>query len=201
MKALSPKCTEEIRCAVKEKYRKVMANPRGLFSYPVGEESARGLGYDPAWFKLVPSDIVGRFVGVGNPFTIRRPKPGDRVLDAGCGCGLDTFIAAFMAGLSGKAIGIDLTLEMLSIPRTAAKSFENGNVEFREGSLEQLPFDDSSFDLVMSNGVLNLVPDKRSAFAELARVLRSGGAMVCADLLVMETIPQEVLAGMDAWSD
>jgi ubiquinone/menaquinone biosynthesis C-methylase UbiE len=100
------------------------------------------------------------------------------VLDAGCGCGLDTFIAASLAGPSGRAVGIDLTKEMLALPRAVADSFKRGNVEFREGTLEKLPFDDSSFDLIISNGVLNLIPDKGAAFAEIARVLSPGGVLV-----------------------
>jgi SAM-dependent methyltransferase len=191
---------EEIRNAVKSKYQQVAISPKGLFSYPVGKEGALGLGYNPAWFEFAPADAIARFVGVGNPFEIRAPKPGDRVLDAGCGCGFDTFIAAYMASPSGRAIGIDLTSEMLTVARSAAEIFKNGDVEFREGSLEKLPFEDGFFDLVISNGVLNLVPDKRAAFQEIVRVLQSGGALVSADLLIMEKIPPEVLANTDAWS-
>jgi arsenite methyltransferase len=122
------------------------------------------------------------------------------VLDAGCGCGFDTFIAASLAGPLGHAVGIDFTKEMLALPRAVAESFKHGNVEFRQGTLEKLPFDDSSFDLVISNGVLNLIPDKGAAFAEFARVLNPGGALVAADLLVIDTIPADVLANTDAWS-
>ena len=190
----------EIQSAVQSKYRKVALSPEGFFVYPVGKESALKLGYNPSWFEFVSPEVASRFVGAGNPFRIRQPQPGDRVLDAGCGCGFDTFIAALMAGPSGKAVGIDLTTEMLEVARSAAKLFNQGNVEFKEGSLEKLPFDDGSFDLAISNGVLNLVPDKQSAFAELARVLRPEGVLVSADLLVMDTIPPEVLAGTDAWS-
>jgi arsenite methyltransferase len=200
MKTLSSERAEEIRDSVKAKYRKVTESPDGLFAYPVGEDGARGLGYDPLWLELVPADVICRFVGVGNPFRIRAPKTGDRVLDAGCGCGFDTFVAASIAGPSGKAVGIDLTAEMLAFPRAAAEFFRYRNVEFLEGTLERLPFKSYSFDMAISNGVLNLLPDKRSAFTELARVLRSGGALVCADLLVIETIPPEVLANTDAWS-
>ena len=189
-----------IHGAVQLKYQKVALNPKGLFSYPVGRESALRLGYDPAWLGIVPGKVTDRFVGVGNPFGIRAPKPGDRVLDAGCGCGFDTFIAGYLAGPSGSATGIDITAEMLTVAKSAAETFRNGNVEFRGGSLEQMPFDDGSFDLVISNGVLNLIPDKPSAFAEIARTLRPGGALVAADLLVIETIPPEVLAKTDAWS-
>ncbi len=190
----------ELRQSIRAKYRKVRESPSGLFSYPVGREGAIGLNYNPTWFNLVSRDVVDRFVGVGNPFKIRKPISGDRVLDAGCGCGFDTFIAASMAGPSGMAVGIDLTEEMLSVPRAAAGSFQKGNVEFLAGSLEQIPFNGGSFDLVISNGVLNLVPDKQSAFMELARVIRRGGALICADLLVIESIPQEILASVDAWS-
>jgi SAM-dependent methyltransferase len=200
MKTLSSERAEEIRDSVKEKYRKVTESPDGLFAYPVGEEGARGLGYDPLWLKLVPADVIRRFVGVGNPLRICAPKTGDRVLDAGCGCGFDTFVAASLAGPSGNAVGIDFTAEMLVFPRAAAESFRYRNVKFLEGMLEQLPFENNSFDMAISNGVLNLVPDKGVAFRELARVLRPGGVLVCADLLVIETIPPEVLANTDAWS-
>ena len=200
MPARSEDWKEKIRIAVRSKYQKVADNPEGLFSYPVGRESVLKLGYDPLWLESVPSDVVSGFVGVGNPFKIQTPNPGDRVLDAGCGCGLDTFIASFLAGPSGTAMGIDISEQMLALPRAAAGKFNNGNIEFREGSVENLPFEDSSFDLVLSNGVLNLVPDKAVAFSEIARVLRPKGAMVAADLLVIETIPQEIVDNTDAWS-
>ena len=93
---------EKIRSAIQSKYQKVAKSPEGFFTYPVGAEGALKLGYDPAWLSLVPAAVVSRFVGVGNPFSIRAPKAGDRILDAGCGCGFDTFIAGSMAGVSGK---------------------------------------------------------------------------------------------------
>jgi arsenite methyltransferase len=197
---LPPERAKEIRNAVKLKYQEVAKGPEGRFSYPVGAESVLKLGYPRTWMELVPAAVVGRFVGVGNPFSIRTPEQGNRVLDAGCGCGFDAFIAAALAGASGKAVGIDVTAEMLRVAQAASKSFKSGNVEFLEGSIEQLPFEDGFFDLVISNGVLNLIPDKQAAFREIARVLHSKGALVAADLLVIETIPPEVLASTDAWS-
>jgi SAM-dependent methyltransferase len=191
---------EEIHNAIQTKYQKVARSPQGIFAYPIGAEGALKLGYDPAWLELVPTTAVTRFVGVGNPFSIRMPKPGDRILDAGCGCGFDTFIASALAGAAGKAAGIDVSADMLAIAQSAAKGFQSGNVEFVKGTIEQLPFDNGYFDFVLSNGVLNLVPDKEKAFKEIARVLRPEGALVAADLLVMEEIPPEVLASTDAWS-
>ena len=197
---LPPKRLEEIRNAVRSKYRTVAIKPEGHFPYPIGKESALTLGYDPLILEKIPDKIVRRFVGVGNPFKIRTPRSGDYVLDAGCGCGMDTFIAALLAGPQGRAIGIDLTEEMLGSPRSAVAAFKLGNVEFRAGSIEALPFDDAALDMVISNGVLNLVPDKAAAFAEIARVLRPEGAFIAADLLVVDTIPSDVLESMDSWS-
>jgi len=197
---LSPERAANIRSAVKSRYREVAAKPEGQFPYPTGKKSALNLGYDPLWLERIPVNVLDRFVGVGNPFRICMPQPGNRVLDAGCGCGMDTFVAALLAGSQGQASGIDLTAEMLHLARAAAALLGTGNVEFREGSIEALPFDDDAFDLVISNGVLNLIPDKAAAFSEIARVLRPGGALAAADLLVIETIPPEVLANTDAWS-
>lgn len=191
---------EQRRASVKEKYGRVARSAAGHFPYPVGRASALRLGYLPEWLKAAPAAVVDRFVGIGNPFRIRRPRPGERVLDIGCGCGLDAFVAARLVGPEGSAVGLDLTPEMLERARAALKRSKLKNLEFREGSAEDLPFESGAFDLAISNGALNLVPDKDAAFREIARVLRPGGELVAADLLVVETIPKRVLAGMDAWS-
>jgi len=196
----SPERATEIRSAVQSRYRRVAVSPEGCFAYATGKDGVLQLGYDPSWLASLPVDVVNRFVGVGNPFRIRKPKSGDRILDAGCGCGLDTFVASSLAGVQGRAVGIDLTGEMLAIPRAAAPFFAPGNVEFLQGSIEGLPFENASFDLVISNGVLNLVPDKPAAFSEIARVLRPEGVLAAADLLVIESIPHEILTSTDAWS-
>ena len=197
---LSAQRQNELRSAVRDRYRAVARQPAGHFNYPIGRESALGLGYRPEWLAAISSEIVERFVGVGNPFSIRLPMQGDRVLDVGCGCGLDTFVAALLAGQAGRSTGLDLTAEMLGWPRKATAEMNLNNVEFQEGSAEKLPFEDAAFDLVISNGVLNLVPDKDAAFAEIRRVLRPGGALAAADLLVTESIPEAVLASKDAWT-
>jgi arsenite methyltransferase len=191
---------EELRTAVKGRYRAVSRNPRGHFVYPVGRESLARLGYAPEWLDRVPPEVAKRFVGVGNPFSVRLAHKGERVLDVGCGCGLDTFVAASLVGPEGYAVGIDLTREMLDPPRAALTRSTLKHLEFREGSVEALPFEDASFDVVISNGVLNLVPDKDAAYREIARVLRPGGDFVAADLVILETIPEHVLSSKDAWS-
>ncbi|MBI2919750.1 MAG: methyltransferase domain-containing protein [Planctomycetes bacterium] len=190
--------TPSVSRAIVAKYRDVAARPCGHFKYPVGRRSALRLGYRPAWLAPIPRDVVARFVGVGNPFTLKRPARGSRVLDVGCGCGMDAFIAAQLAGPRGRVSGLDLTPEMLARARRAGKRFPG--TEFLEGTVEALPFERASFDLVISNGVLNLAPDKDAAYREIRRVLRPGGVLAAADLLVVETLPPQTLASMDAWS-
>ena len=197
---LSPERTAQLRNAVKERYASVAEEPEGQFPYPVGRASALGLGYMPEWLDGVPERVVARFVGVGNPFSVQQPTAGERVLDVGSGCGLDALVAAALVGPAGRVAGIDLTPEMLEEARDALRQTGLANVDFRGGSAEALPFDDGSFDRVISNGVLNLVPDKAAAFREIRRVLRPGGTFAAADLLVTETVPDEVLADADAWS-
>jgi len=189
-----------IRTAVIAKYQAVAVRASGHFPYPVGRASALGLGYGDAWLDPIPGAVLERFVGVGNPFSIRRPTPGQRVLDAGCGCGTDSYVASSLVGPEGEVVGLDMTPEMLDVAREGLTSWPLGNLSFREGDIQRLPFADGAFDLVISNGVLNLTPDKGAAFRELRRVLRTGGALVAADLLVEESIPEEVLQNMDAWS-
>jgi arsenite methyltransferase len=191
---------ESIRRTVKAKYRAVAERTQETFPYPVGRDSALNLGYERRWIESIPQEVVERFVGVGNPFTIDRPRNGERVLDVGCGCGFDTYVASILVGARGTAVGVDLTPEMLEVARRGLVTWTPHNIEFTEGSAEQLPFDDATFDLVISNGALNLVPDKDAAFRELSRVLRLGGRLVMADVLVDERIPDEVLAEKDAWS-
>ncbi|MBI5365791.1 MAG: methyltransferase domain-containing protein [Planctomycetes bacterium] len=191
---------ESIRAAVRAKYRVAADAPAGHFPYPVGRAGALGLGYDPAWLGAISEAVVERFVGVGNPFALTRPRPGAAVLDVGCGGGLDTFVAALLVGPGGRSVGIDLTPEMLTPARAASAGWRVGGVEFREAAAEELPFADGAFDLAISNGVLNLVFDKERAYSELFRVLKPGGTLAVADLLVVEEIPAAVLADVDAWS-
>jgi ubiquinone/menaquinone biosynthesis C-methylase UbiE len=122
------------------------------------------------------------------------------VLDVGCGCGADVFVASQMVTAQGRAAGLDLTPEMLAHARAAAGRWSPRNVAFEAGDVESMPFADDSFDAVISNGALNLAPDKEAAFREIARVLRPGGRLAVADLLVVDSVPESLLASMDAWS-
>jgi arsenite methyltransferase len=197
---MEPERELEIRSSIKSKYREVAVKADGHFPYPTGRASALKLGYDPYWLELVPDEVLERFVGVGNPFSIHMPKPGKRILDAGCGCGMDAFVSSILVGPEGWVSGVDLTTEMLALPLAISAKSEQWNLEFREASIEDLPYESSFFDIVISNGVLNLVPDKKAAFGELARVLKPDGILAVADLLVKETIPQDVISSKDAWS-
>jgi len=197
---LPPGQAARIRAAVVEKYREVSLRAEGHFPYPVGRASALGLGYEVSWLSALPAGIVERFVGVGNPFSLVRPRPGERVLDVGCGAGLDLLVASLLVGQTGLSVGVDLTPAMVEWARQAAGVWTMGPVELHEGSVEALPLADASFDVVISNGSLNLVPDKDAAFSEIARVLRPGGTFAAADLVVLESLPAEVAGRLDAWS-
>ncbi len=197
---LSEERATEIRAEVAAKYRLVSELVSGHFPYPVGRPSAEKLGYERDWLRQIPEEVVGHFIGVGNPFQLRRPERGERVLDIGCGCGLDVYVASLLVGAEGRSVGVDLTHEMLARPEGALAAWPLCNLEFREATAESLPFGDSVFDQVISNGVLNLVTDKDRAFREIWRVLRPGGTFAAADLLVVETMPPEVRESTDAWS-
>jgi len=187
-----------IRNGIAQKYRRVAASPEGLFRYPTGEASARGLGYPPDLLAAIPLVVRERFVGVGNPFSLGPIRIGESVLDLGCGAGFDTFIAAQLVGLEGRLVGIDLSPEMLAVARAGQAEAGFPEVEFREASVEALPFPDASFDVTLSNGVLNLVPDKLAALREILRVLRPGGRLQACDIgLVGDRLP----ADKAPWSD
>ena len=187
-----------IRNGIADKYRKVAVSPEGLFRYPTGEASARGLCYPPDLVAAIPPAIRERFVGVGNPFSLGPIRAGESVLDLGCGAGFDAFIAAQLVGLEGRVVGIDLSLEMLAVARAGQAEAGLPQIEFCEAPVEVLPFPDASFDLALSNGVLNLVPDKPAALREIFRVLRPGGRLQACDIgLVGDRLPPDKAP----WSD
>ena len=186
--------------AIRSQYAKVAANASGHFPYPVGRPSAERLGYPRAALDAVPSEALDRFVGVGNPFLVCGELRGGRVLDVGCGCGVDSFVAADLVGPTGSVVGIDLSSEMLEVARRALATRPSLPLRFREASALDLPFAEAAFDVVISNGVLNLMSDKDRAFEELARVLRPRGVLAIADLLAVDDIPAEVRSDPHAWA-
>jgi ubiquinone/menaquinone biosynthesis C-methylase UbiE len=181
-----------------EKYRKVAVSPEGLFQYPTGQESALNLGYDPALVTSIPAKVRARFVGVGNPFALGQIGPGEAVLDLGCGAGFDTLVAAQLVGPRGRVVGIDLSPEMLAVAEGGRGKPGFAHVEFFAADVVALPFSSPSFDVVLSNGVLNLVPDKPAALREIFRILRPGGRLQACDMgLVGEKPPPDKAP----WSD
>jgi SAM-dependent methyltransferase len=187
-----------IRNGIAQKYRKVAVSPAGLFQYPTGEGSARHLGYPPDLLVPIPPEIRERFVGVGNPFALGPIRPGESLLDLGCGAGFDAFVAAQLVGPAGRVVGIDLSPEMLAVARAGQAEAGFPELEFREASVEALPFPDASFDVALSNGVLNLVPDKPAALGEIFRVLRPGGRLQTCDIGLVGDRPPPDKA---PWSD
>jgi arsenite methyltransferase len=190
-----------LREEVKSKYRAVAVNPRGSYHFHTGRPLARRLGYDEAVVARMPDSAVEAFAGVGNPFSLGTLRAGERVVDLGSGGGFDCFIAADQVGTEGRAVGIDMTQEMLSRSRATAEAMGLRHVEFREGIIEDLPVDDGWADAVISNGVINLCADKRRVFTEIMRVLRPGGRLQFADIASGKPIPEAAIRNIDLWTD
>ena len=191
---------EELRHAIQEEYQEVALNPEKGFHFPTGRRLAKILGYDKSWIKGIPETSIESFAGTGNPFSLGEIKPGDKVVDIGCGAGIDSLIAARMVAAEGQVIGIDMTESMLEKARQAAEEAGIENVEFRQGYGEELPIDDGWADVVISNGVLNLFPDKSAGLKEMARVLIPSGRLQIGDILVQKTVPDNGKSQIDLWT-
>ncbi|MGE4080983.1 MAG: methyltransferase domain-containing protein, partial [Reyranella sp.] len=185
---------------VRSKYREVAANPGGEHHFHTGRYLASHLGYDEAFVASLPDAAVESFAGVANPFSLRPLQRGERVVDVGSGAGFDSFVAAHLVGPEGKVIGVDMTAEMLAKARATAAALGNATVEFREGLAERLPVEDAWADVVVSNGVINLCPDKRAVFSEIHRVLRPGGWLQFADIANGNPVPAAALNNVDLWT-
>ncbi|MFH2001456.1 MAG: methyltransferase domain-containing protein [Planctomycetota bacterium] len=190
----------ETQRAIREKYRQVACSAEGLFKYPTGPEGARALKYDDEMIGRTFPELLRSFCGVGNPFTLGAIAEGEVVLDIGCGAGFDLFIAGMKVGPAGKAIGIDITPEMVALATENIARYSMKNIKVLPGASESLPFHDSSFDLIISNGVLNLSPEKERTFAEAFRVLKRKGRLQFADIILNQDLPQEIVGNPDAWS-
>jgi len=190
---------ELLKSEIKKTYASVSEEPEKDFIFPTGRAWAEDLGY-PEELANVPESAAESFAGVANPWTMGRLAPGERVLDLGSGAGTDSLIAAQMVGEQGHVTGIDMTREMLAKARAAAAEMEATNVEFIESEAERLPFPDASFDVIISNGVIDLIPDKDAVFAELFRVLAPGGRMQIADVTIQNPVSAEGKRNIDLWT-
>jgi len=192
---------EGIRASVRERFASIAATPEREKKFPIGPESAKNLGYDPEAIDRLPGSVTESFAGVGNPLCLGDIRPGETVLDLGSGAGLDCFLAAERVGSSGRVVGVDLTEEMIEKARENATALGARNVEFLCGPIEDLPLEDAVVDVAISNGVFNLCPDKPRALAETARVLRPGGRLMMADILLEGRVTPEEVARLGTWSD
>ena len=188
-----------LKSEIKKTYAAVSREPEKDFVFPTGRAWAEDLDY-PEELSGVPDSAVESYAGVANPFILGRLAPGERVLDLGCGAGTDTLVAAQMVGPDGHVTGIDMTPEMLSRARAASLEIGVANVEFVESEAERLPFPDGSFDVVISNGVIDLIPDKDAVFSELHRVLRPGGRIQIADVTIQNPVSAEGRRDIDLWT-
>ena len=183
--------TETLREEVRDKYRKVAADPTAQFHFQTGRPLAAKLGYDAVVVDALPDRAVESFAGVNNPFSLRTLRPGERVVDIGSGAGFDAFVAASKLGAEGQVVGVDMTPEMVAKSRSTSQQLGLAIVAFREGLAESVPVDDGWADVVISNGVINLCPDKRAVFAEIHRILRPGGVLQFADIANGRPVPPE----------
>ncbi len=191
---------DTLRTQVRDKYRDVAIDPHGEHHFHTGRDLAARLGYEQTTVDELPDRAVESFAGVGNPFSLRRLEPGERVVDVGSGAGFDSFIAATQTGPTGRVVGIDMTTEMLTKSRATADQLGFAHVEFREGLAEEMPVETGWADAVISNGVINLCADKHAVFAEIHRVLRPGGVLQFADIANGRPVPIEAMRDVDLWT-
>jgi len=191
---------DQLRHAIQEEYAAVALDPDRGFHFHTGRRLARLVGYADEWLEGIPEKSIESFAGTGNPFSLGKILLGERVVDVGCGAGIDSLIAAKMVRPNGQVIGVDMTPAMLDKARSAAVEAGMGNVEFRHGYAESLPVPDGWADIVISNGVLNLMPDKSAALREMVRVLKPTGRLQIGDILVQKPVPESAKRKIDLWT-
>lgn len=191
---------EQLRKQISEKYTDVALSPEKGFHFHTGRPLAMMLGYDMSDVDRLPRSTVESFAGTGNPFSMGRLKPGEIVVDIGCGAGFDALQAALQVGPKGRVIAVDMTDAMRERTKAGAEALALKNVDVRDGYMEELPVDGGSVDVVISNGVINLTPDKVGAMREAFRVLKLGGRLQIGDIVVHREVPQDAKDDIDLWS-
>jgi len=196
----APVDVDVLRSEIQKTYTEVSIEQEREFIFPTGRAWAEELGYPQPELSRVPDGTVDSFAGVANHFVLGRLEPGQTVVDLGCGAGTDLLIAAQMVGPEGRAIGIDMTPAMLDHARESAAAMGLENVELHKGLIEALPLPDASVDVVISNGVIDLVVDKEAVFAEIDRVLRPGGRLQIADVVIHKEVSEDARKRIDLWT-
>ena len=193
--------TGRLRHEIQAIYARVATDPASEFHFHRGPAyAAERLGYDAGALAAIPDEATASFAGVANPLRIAALSPGATVVDIGCGAGMDLMLAASAVGATGQAIGIDMTEPMAERARAAARAMGFGQVEVRVGDALDLPVESGRADFVITNGVLNLTPDKRQAFGEVFRVLKRGGQFLYADIIVANELSESIRRDIDLWT-
>jgi len=200
MTTQAPIDVEVLRSEIEKTYAEVSTEQDRDFIFPTGRTWAHELGYPEPELGRVPDATVESFAGVANPWVHGRAHEGESVLDLGCGAGTDLLIAAQMVGPEGRTFGVDMTRSMLERARLSAREMGLPNVELHAGLIESLPLEDESVDLVVSNGVIDLVPDKDAVFDEIGRVLKPGGRLQLADVVIHEEVSEDARERIDLWT-
>ncbi|HEV8283627.1 MAG TPA: methyltransferase domain-containing protein [Chitinophagaceae bacterium] len=192
--------TSDLEQEVKNMYREVALHPHEKYHFEMGRALAEKLGYDPKELDQIPQEAIESFAGVGYFFDYAAIKVGDKVLDLGSGSGMDSFLAALKVGKLGSVTGLDMTDEQLQKANKLRDQYGFSNVSFHKGYIENLPFEDNSFDVVISNGVINLCPDKSKVFKEVSRVLKPGGRIAIADIVSEKSLPDNIVCDATLWA-
>lgn len=192
--------TQALEQKVKAMYQDVAENPHGEFHFEMGREMAERLGYAKADLDKIPAASIDSFAGVGYYFDLAKLKEGERVIDLGSGSGMDTFVAALHVGKTGKVTGVDMTDPQLEKAEQLRAKAGFGNITYLKSYIESIPLADGSFDAVISNGVINLAPDKVRVFREAARLLRSGGRLALSDIVTEVQLPEGITCDATLWA-
>ncbi len=190
---------KKIEAGIIEKYINVAKSPEGQFKYPTGKKGLEALHYDKTLIDELPNAVSSSYCGVGNPFSLGKINRDEQILDIGCGAGVDTILAAIIVGPKGSVVGVDIVPEMIVRAESNLQMMDLDNVNFQKVSGENLSFSDDTFDVVISNGVINLIPDKEAAMSDIIRVLKPAGRLMVADQTAAGSVQKDIKARLANW--